>query len=545
MTFLRPSPEANDFPVHREPAAQPRLVLSLLPATPNECRVAVAVVLLSLATFAAAVPFARVQLPRVAAFIPGYTSALVINDLITATLLFGQFSITRSRALLVLAGGYLFTALMTVIHALSFPGLFSETGLLGAGVQSTAWLYMFWHGGFPTAVMGYALLKGEGAAWTRVTAPVGILLSVVVVAVLGLVLTGVATAGEPLLPEIMRGNGYTQAMRPVVASVWALSLLALFTLFRRRPHSVLDLWLMVVLCAWLCDVALSAVFNAGRFDLGFYAGRIYGLLAASFVLVVLLAETVTLYARLARAMDAERQEREGRLREMRSELSHVSRLNELGQMVSALAHEVNQPLTAIGNYVRASQRLVQAGDSPRALGALERAGGEATRASEIIRRLRDFIRKGDGEQRPESVGGMIEETVALVLTGAERSDVGVELRLDPDASTARIDKVQIQQVLLNLVRNAIEAMATQPRQVVIIATTLAADGMIEFSVADIGPGLPVVVREKLFQPFVTTKSTGMGVGLSICRSIIEAHGGRLWADDGRGGGAVFRFTVPR
>jgi two-component system sensor kinase FixL len=302
---------------------------------------------------------------------------------------------------------------------------------------------------------------------------------------------------------------------------------------------------MVVLCAWLCDIALSAVFNAGRFDLGFYAGRIYGLLAASFVLVVLLAETVTLYARLARSLNFERQERERRLHEMHSELIHVSRLSELGQMVSALAHEVNQPLTAIGNYVRASQRLLQAGDPTRALGALERAGGEATRASEIIRRLRDFIRKRDGEKRAEPIGEMVEETIALVLIGAERADVSVELRLDPDVSTALIDKVQIQQVLLNLVRNAIEAMAAQPRQLVIIATAPSADGRIEFSVADIGPGLPVAVREKLFQPFVTTKSTGMGVGLSICRSIIEAHGGRLWADDTSGAGAVFRFTVPR
>jgi two-component system sensor kinase FixL len=292
-------------------------------------------------------------------------------------------------------------------------------------------------------------------------------------------------------------------------------------------------------------MALSAVLNGGRFDLGFYAGRIFGLLASSCVLIVLLLETVTLYARLARSLEAEGQQRELRLREMRSELIHVSRLSELGQMVSALAHEVNQPITAVGNYVRASVLLVRAGEAPKALEALTKAANEATRASEIIRRLRDFVKKNDGERRLEDPRAMIEETLALALAGSEQPRANVELRLHPDTSAALIDKIQIQQVLLNLIRNAIEAMANQPRQALIIATEPAENDMVEFSVTDIGPGLPIEVRGKLFQPFVTTKATGMGVGLSICRAIIEAHGGRLWAEDGPVAGTIFKFTVPR
>jgi C4-dicarboxylate-specific signal transduction histidine kinase len=496
------------------------------PAGPGERRWAAAAVLLSLMIFLAAVPFASVKLPRLTPFIPCYEATLIINDLITAALLFGQFSIARSRRLLVLASGFLFLALITVSHALTFPGLFSETGLLGAGVQSTAWLYMFWHAGFPVAALYYAWLKDSRADATHARPSHAILASIAAVVALVVLLTVLATAGESLLPQIMQGNHYTPAMIFVVAVVWCL-------------------WLMVVLCAWLCDIALSAVFNAGRFDLGFYVGRLYGLLAASFVLAALVLETVALYGRLARSLDSERQEREHRLREMRSELIHVSRLSELGQMVSALAHEVNQPLTAVGNYLRATQRLVEAGDAARAQTALAKATAEVTRASEIIRRLRDFIRKRASEKSAEDLGAIIQETVALAVIGAERPNVSVEMRLHPQASTALVDKIQIQQVLLNLIRNAVEAMAGLPHQSLVIATLPSADAMVELSVADSGPGLPAEVRAKLFQPFVTTKSAGMGVGLSICHAIVEAHGGRLWAEDNSDTGTVFRFTVPQ
>jgi|HubBroStandDraft_1064217.scaffolds.fasta_scaffold00025_53 two-component system sensor histidine kinase/response regulator len=525
--------------------AEQHPVLSMLPAGPADRRFAVGAALSSLAIFTLALPFAREPLPRMTAFIPCYESALVVNDLITTILLYGQFSIMRSRALLVLASTYCFSTLITVVHALSFPGLFSETGLLGAGTQSTAWLYMFWHGGFPAGILWFASLKDGGAGRTRMSAPSAVGLAVAAVLALVAALTVLATVGAGALPEIMQGDGYSRAMLFVIATVWSLSLLALFALSGRRPKSILDLWLMVVLCAWLCDVALSAMFNAGRFDLGFYVGRVYGLTAASTVLAVLLLETVTLYVRLARAMEAERQERERRLREMRSELIHVSRLSELGQMVSALAHEVNQPLTAIGNYIRASERLGQIGDPAGAQTMLGKAADEVNRAGAIIRRLRDFIKKNKSRQREEDLRATIEETMALALIGTDRGEIGTELHVHPAVPAAHIDKIQIQQVLLNLIRNALEAMADRPSRALVIATAPSARAMVEISVADTGPGLADEVRARLFQPFVTTKSTGMGVGLSICHAIIEAHGGRLWAEDNPSGGTVFRFTVPQ
>jgi two-component system, LuxR family, sensor kinase FixL len=223
---------------------------------------------------------------------------------------------------------------------------------------------------------------------------------------------------------------------------------------------------------------------------------------------------------------------------------HVSRVSELGQMVSALAHEVNQPLTAIGNYLNAAQRLAQSGDAARVQAAVDKAAEETARASAIVRRLRDFIRKRDAVRRCEELGPMLEETVALALVGVDRWGINVEVRVDPRARAALVDRIQIQQVLLNLIRNAVDAAGGGTRLSLVLATAPADGGMIAVSVADTGPGLSAAVREKLFQPFVTTKRDGMGVGLSICQSIVEAHGGRIWAEDNPGGGTVFRFTVP-
>lgn len=277
----------------------------------GERSLAFAVVLLSILIFLAAAPFARMPLAQLWAFIPIYQSALALNDLITAVLLFAQFRILRSRALLALACGYLLCTGMVVAHTLSFPGLFSQTGVLGAGPQTTAWLYMYWHGGFPLFVIAYALRKHDmgdpGPAPQLVRRPLLVGCLAVAAAVVGLAL--LATTGHALLPAIMRGNNYSPAMIVVVGSVWSASAIALVTLWMRRPHSTLDLWLMVVMCAWIFDIGLSAVFNGGRFDLGFYTGRIYGLLAATFVLGVLLFQTGALYVRLAQLLDAEQQER--------------------------------------------------------------------------------------------------------------------------------------------------------------------------------------------------------------------------------------------
>lgn len=238
----------------------------------------------------------------------------------------------------------------------------------------------------------------------------------------------------------------------------------------------------------------------------------------------------------------DRRDRERRLTELQAELVHVSRLSELGQMASALAHEVNQPLAAISNYVNAMRRLLDSANQAAASQALDRVAEQTERARQIIQRLRDLVRKGETEKRLENLAKTIEEASALALLGVGEG-LTVELAVHPDAAQAVIDKVQIQQVLLNLIRNAAEAMAGLPRRRLSISTA-PVDGMVEIRVADTGSGLPETVQARLFQPFVTTKPHGMGVGLSVCRTIIEAHGGELAAEPAEGGGTVFRFTVP-
>jgi PAS domain S-box-containing protein len=285
------------------------IFLSTLPATSRDRTAALAVVGVSSVLFACAVPFAGVPLAPVPAFVASYQSALAINDLITAVLLFSQFGVLRSRALLLLASGYLFTAAAAVVHALTFPGLFAPAGLLGAGPQTTVWLYMIWHGGFPLLALGYALLKDrDDGVKIRGSAGRAILGSVIAVVVSISALTWVVTARHDMLPSLLSEGHYTSTMIGVVSAVWSLSLAALLVLWFRRSHSVIDVWLMVVLCAWLFDIALSAIVNVARFDLGFYVGRIYGLCAASFVLAVLLIDNVGLQAQLSRLLVTLRQQ---------------------------------------------------------------------------------------------------------------------------------------------------------------------------------------------------------------------------------------------
>lgn len=243
----------------------------------------------------------------------------------------------------------------------------------------------------------------------------------------------------------------------------------------------------------------------------------------------------------------EHQQTQARLQELQSELVHVSRLSAMGEMASALAHELNQPLAAISNYMKGSRRLLGASDDPNRAkieNALDRAAEQAIRAGQIIRRLRDFVARGESEKRVERLSKMVEEAGALGLAGAREQDVRIRFNLDPRYDLVLVDRVQIQQVLVNLFRNALEAMAESERRELIASNRPVDEDMIEVSVSDTGHGFPEDVEKNLFQTFFTTKETGMGVGLSISRSIIEAHGGRMWAESNHTGGATFRFTLP-
>lgn len=243
----------------------------------------------------------------------------------------------------------------------------------------------------------------------------------------------------------------------------------------------------------------------------------------------------------------EHQQTQEKLQELQSELVHVSRLSAMGEMASALAHELNQPLAAISNYMKGSRRLLAGSPDPNAskiTTALDRAGDQAIRAGQIIRRLRDFVSRRESEKRVESLAKLMEEAGALGLSGAREQNVTLHFALDPECDQILVDRVQIQQVLVNIFRNALEAMAESPKREIAASSTKASDDMIELSVADTGHGFSELAAPNLFQTFFTTKETGMGVGLSISRSIVEAHGGRMWAETNNSGGATFRLTLP-
>ncbi|MCR4281940.1 MAG: PAS domain S-box protein [Bauldia sp.] len=243
---------------------------------------------------------------------------------------------------------------------------------------------------------------------------------------------------------------------------------------------------------------------------------------------------------------SERQVTEARLQELQSELVHISRLTAMGEMASTLAHELNQPLSAIANYLKGSRRLLETASDERSAtvrDAMDKAAEQALRAGQIIRRLRDFVSRGESERRVESLAKLVEEASALALVGAKEHGVRVRFQFDRRVDLVLADRVQIQQVLLNLMRNAVDAMDETSRRELALSTTALDGDMVEIAVADTGPGIAPEVADQLFQPFVTTKRQGMGVGLSISRTIIDAHGGKIWAEPNRGGGTVFRFTL--
>ena len=505
-------------------------ILSSLSPGRVQRRLALAVVLAMLAAFfITAGPLSTIQLARIDAFVPAYATAMFVTNSITAVLLFAQFSILRSRALLVIASGYLFTALVVIPWMLTFPGVFAPGGLLGAGQKSTNWLYIVWHSGFSMFVIAYALLKDADPAkrLRQGSAAAAILSSVAMTAAVVCAVTFLVTAYDPLLPRLMLDTSRPSALWYYAAgSMMLLSVLALIVLWVRR-RSVLDLWLMVVMCAYVVEISFP------RLSIGWYAGRVFGLLSGSLVLFVLLYEITILYAQLLRAVLAQRREREARLM--------------TGDAVAAtIAHEVKQPLSGMIMNADAGLRWLDRAmpDLDEAKAAFKKIVADGHRAGAVIGSIRAIFKKDVRNRTSLDVNDLIGEALSLVRGDLQKHRIVVQA--EPNEQLPRImgDRIQLQQVLLNLITNAIDSMAAKDgARVLCVRSEVHDGGSVIVSVADTGTGIGSQELERIFNPLFTTKSGGMGMGLSICRSIIEAHDGRLWVTPNKREGAVFQFML--
>jgi two-component system sensor histidine kinase/response regulator len=332
----------------------------------REWRLCLAIIVISVVVFLTCVPYVRAPLQASPAFVGVYNAVSTLNDFTTSIILFGQFNILRSRALLSLASGYLFASLISIVQLLTFPDMFTASGLLGAEPQTALWLCVFWHGGFPLAVIFYTLFRDDRDA-TMASPTVAIAAAVAIVMGVVLACWFAATWGAAnarLLPPLLGPDGFTPWQRIINLIDILLALAAFILLSARSRPTLLDLWLIVVMAYWLCDITLSSYLNGGRYDFGFYAGRIYGALAASFVLALLVLENLRLYRCVAAAASrlkeravelllanetlqseiAYRQRTEEDLRGAQAELARVSRMSSMGELTFSLAHEVNHPI---------------------------------------------------------------------------------------------------------------------------------------------------------------------------------------------------------
>jgi signal transduction histidine kinase len=556
--------------------------LATIAANATDRRLAAAVVVASAVAFVLAIPFAGVELATIPAFIPAYESALAINDLISAVLLFGLFAQLRNRALLALGSAYLFDVLLIVPHMLTFPGVFAPTGLLHAGLQTTGWLYIFWHGGFALLLLAYGLLGGLDEHQARPVARPGraVALAVAGTVMAAILLTLAATVGNDYLPVLIaNGNFHFLVTKGISPAIVAINLAALVVLWRKKEPAVLDLWIIVVLSAWLFDVALSAMIDSARYDLGWYVGRLYGLLAASFVLVVLLLETNSLHGRLAMANDALADEARNLDRRVRAATRDLAGANEalrreaaerqqaqanlvqaqkmeaIGNLTGGMAHDFNNLLGVIIGNLDMLNEVVK--DEPDSAELAKDALDAALKGSDLTKRLLAFARRQPLQPEKINVNKHVGE-MANLLTRTLGEQIQIKLTFAADTWPVVADPAQLESSLTNLATNARDAMAKGGSLTFTTANRILDEDYVSLypdlkpgpyvliEVSDTGSGMSPETVNRIFEPFFTTKETGKGtgLGLSMVFGFMKQSGGHINVYSELGAGTTFRLYLP-
>ena len=482
----------HDFPV----------VIANMPASAAERRVAFALIVFLFIIFGMVAPFARVPLPPVDAFIPVIQTVVCIAELVTAILLFAQYSIQPQLGLLALASGYIFSGLFAFLQTLAFPGAYAPNGLIGDPLISTVYLFCLWHVALPTAVLVYALSTDTGASTDKSTR---ITIGITVVSVLAVtaVLTWVVTAGAKYLPPtFVDGTRQAPITSYMTGFIWLFSAAALLVLFKYKRTS-LAVWLMVAVFATLPDLTLSTVMSTVRYTLGWYTARTYALIASFTVLAVMLTETTLLYARLANTVLLLRRERS-------------NRLMSLDAATAAMAHELRQPLAAIARMSGAASSWIKRTPPvlEEARACLAAISDSSFRAEEIISGVRELFKKSGDHRTMIHVDDVAQQVLSLVQQDLLLNEVSVATEFQNDLPEVYADRTQIQQVILNLVRNAIDAMSSTPAPArsLRLATSLNGHSSILLSVQDTGPGITSEQSRAYIRAVLYDKAHRHGIG---------------------------------
>jgi signal transduction histidine kinase len=481
--------------------------------------------------------FGDTRLPEIRAFIPGISAAMFVSEVIIAAMLFGQAAVFRSQALAILASGFLFVALLLIGYVLTFPGVFDPQWPLSGGANSAAWLMIVRRLSFPVIIILYVAWWMWGPDSRREKRPsssrsTGHAMTAIVLAML---VTVVAIAGHAWLPAMFADRAQAIASNllkfnlvSIAITVNAILILAL------KRQSVLDLWLQVALAGWLIPSLLNLTLEA-RFTPGWYGLMVISSSANLLVLVALVGESNRLYARLALTSAARERERDSKLISMEA-------------LAATVSHEVRQPLAAVSLNALACKSWLQR-ESPNIERALESIGEvmeSSRRTSDILKSVGTIFTGSQQTRAQFDLNSLVRETSALMASDLATAKIGLGMLLADAALPVQANRLQIQEVIINILANAIDSLVSSDvRQRSIWISTVELGETIAVEISDNGPGVVPAMAPRLFKAFQTSKPSGTGIGLSLCRTIMENHGGSIRASGSPGGGATFRLEIPR